>query len=66
VRGGVTLHGLSVHAGERPAPGVAEAPPSFEARRLWAQISWLALLRSTLAVEELAVEPSAVGAGPAR
>ena len=51
IRGGVTLHGLEVHADELPppapegAPAPEPKPPLFEAKRLWTQISWLALLR---------------------
>lgn len=52
LRGGVTLKGLSVHTDEPPS----QAPPLFEARRLWTQISWLALLTRTLEIEELELE----------
>jgi hypothetical protein len=90
LRGGITLHGLEVHAQERPvvpaeaepateakpasegepetgARAVAQAeslaqvlPPVFEAKRLWVQISWLALLTKTIEVEELELEGFAV------
>ena len=59
IRGGVTLHGLEVHASELPPPGAtasAPAPPLFDAQRLWVQIGWLALLTKTLRVEELELE----------
>jgi len=56
LRGGVTLHGFSVHTDERPAA----APALFEADRLWTQISWLALLGRTLEIEELELEGFAV------
>jgi hypothetical protein len=56
LRGGVTLHGLEVHTGERPAPGETEPPALFEAKRLWTQISWIALLRKTIDVEEFELE----------
>src|SRR5262245_50879462 len=56
LRGGVTLHGVAVYAAERPAPGAPEPPPVFEARRLWTQIGWLALLSRTLEVEELELD----------
>jgi hypothetical protein len=52
LRGGVTLHGFSVHTDERPS----DRPPLFEAERLWTQISWLALLGRTIEIEELEVE----------
>ncbi|MFO0690626.1 MAG: DUF748 domain-containing protein [Myxococcota bacterium] len=52
LRGGVTLHGLVVHTDERPA----ETPPLLEARRLWTQISWLALLGRTIEVEDFELE----------
>jgi hypothetical protein len=47
LRGGVTLHGFSVHTDELPS----DRPPLFEAERLWTQISWLALLGRTIEVE---------------
>lgn len=56
LRGGVTLHGFSVHSDERPS----EAPALFEAERLSTNISWLALLRRTLEIEELSIESFAV------
>ncbi|MEZ4331023.1 MAG: DUF748 domain-containing protein [Myxococcota bacterium] len=56
LRGGVTLHDVSVHVDERPG----EAPPLFTARRLWTQISWLALLARTIEVEALAIDDFAV------
>lgn len=56
LRGGVTLHDFSVHVDERPTG----APALFEARRLWTQISWLALLDRTLEIEEFEVEDFAV------
>lgn len=56
LRGGVTLHGFSVHTDERPS----DAPPLFEAERVWTQISWLALLGRTIEIEELEVEGFAV------
>ncbi len=52
IRGGLTLHGLSVHVDERPST----EPPLFEAKRLWTQISWLALFTKTIAVEEFELE----------
>ncbi len=52
LRGGVTLHGFSVHSDERPS----EAPALFEAERLSTNISWLALLGRTLEIEELSIE----------
>ncbi len=52
IRGGVALNGLSVHVDERPST----EPPLFEAKRLWTQISWLALLTKTIEVEELELE----------
>ena len=56
LRGGVTLHGFSVHSHERPS----EAPALFEADRLFTQISWLALFSRTLEIEELEIEQFAV------
>ncbi|MBK7948065.1 MAG: DUF748 domain-containing protein [Deltaproteobacteria bacterium] len=56
LRGGLTLHGVSVHLDERPAT----APPLFEARRLWTQISWLALLSRTIEIEDFELEGFAV------
>ncbi len=56
LRGGVTLHGFSVHSDERPS----EAPALFEAERLSTNISWLALLGRTLEIEELSIESFAV------
>ncbi len=62
IRGGVTLYGLEVHVDELPAPGAPAAPatdaipPIFEAKRLWTQISWLALFSKTIDVEELELE----------
>ena len=58
IRGGVTLHGLEVHVDELPPPAAEGAaapeakPPLFEAKRLWTQISWLALLGKTIEIEE--------------
>src|SRR5437868_5094888 len=58
IRGGVTLHGLAVYATELPpplpdgTPGPEPAPPLFEARRLWTQISWLSLLVKMIRIEE--------------
>lgn len=52
LRGGVTLHDFSVHSDERPS----DAPALLSARRLWTQISWLALLSRTIEVEELELE----------
>ena len=67
IRGGVTLHGLEVArrraaaAGAAPgAPAPERQPPLFEAKRLWTQISWLALLRKTIDVEEFELEGFAV------
>jgi uncharacterized protein involved in outer membrane biogenesis len=68
IRGGVTLHDLAVHLGERPAaspgaaasPAGATTPPLFEAKRLWTQISWLALFTRTLRVEDFELESFAV------
>jgi hypothetical protein len=60
LRGGVTLHGVAVHARELPATGAAPESPVFEARRLWAQISGLALLGRTLEIEELELDGFAV------
>ncbi len=58
LRGGVTLHGFEMHVDELPPPA-AEGdpapevkPPIFAAKRLWTQISWLALLRKTIDIEE--------------
>ena len=56
LQGGVTLHDFSIHVDERPT----ESPALFEAGRLWIQISWLALLRRTIEVEEFEVEGFAV------
>jgi uncharacterized protein involved in outer membrane biogenesis len=62
LRGGVTLHGFEAHAEELPPPlpegaAAAEAkPPLFEVRRLWTQISWLALLGKTIEIEELELD----------
>ena len=64
LRGGVTLHGLEVYADElplaaallRPTPAPESKPPLFAAKRLWTQISWLALLGKTIEVEELELE----------
>jgi hypothetical protein len=59
LRGGVTLHGLEVYADELPPPGAPaaeEKPPLFAAKRLWTQISWLALLGKTIEVEELELD----------
>ena len=52
IRGGVTLYGLEVHVDELPAPG----PALFECKRLWTQISWLALFTKTIDVEEFELE----------
>ena len=52
LRGGVTLHDFSVHSDERPS----DAPALFAAKRLWTQISWLALLSRTVEVEEFELE----------
>lgn len=52
LRGGVQLEGLSVHVDERPST----EPALFEAKRLWTQISWLALLTKTIEVEEFELE----------
>lgn len=52
IRGGVTLYGLGVHTDELPS---AE-PALFEAKRLWTQISWLALFTKTIEVEEFELE----------
>ena len=52
IRGGVTLHGLGVHVDELPS---AE-PALFEAKRLWTQISWLALFTKTIEVEEFELD----------
>ncbi len=52
LRGGLTLHDFSVHSDERPS----DAPALFAAKRLWAQISWLALLTRTVEVEEFELE----------
>ena len=52
IRGGVTLHGLSVHVDERPS----NEPALFECKRLWTQISWLALFTKTIEVEELELD----------
>ena len=66
IRGGVTLHGLEVHVDELPppapegAPAPEAVPPVFEAKRLWTQISWLALLRKTIDVQEFQLEGFAV------
>ena len=66
IRGGVTLHGLEVHVDELPppvpegAPAPEAKPPLFEAKRLWTQISWLALLRKTIDIEEFELEGFAV------
>lgn len=56
IRGGVTLHGLELHTNERPEPGAAEPPPIFEAKQLWTNISWLALLRKTVEIEDFELE----------
>ena len=62
LRGGVTLHGLEVHVDELPPPAAEGGPapeakpPLFAARRVWAQISWLALARKTIAIEEFEFE----------
>lgn len=56
LRGGLTLHGVSVHLDERPST----APPLFEARRLWTQISWIALLSRTIEIEDFELEGFAV------
>jgi hypothetical protein len=63
LRGGVTLRGLELRTDELPPPAAEGAPPPapappplFEAKRLWVQISWLALLSQTLEVEELEIE----------
>ncbi len=66
LRGGLTLHGLEVHAHERPPePAAGETPaqtepPIFDANRLWVQISWLELLRKTIEVEEFELEGFAI------
>jgi uncharacterized protein involved in outer membrane biogenesis len=52
LRGGVTLHGLSIYTEEAPASG----PPLFEADRLATEISWLALASHTLEIEAFEVE----------
>ncbi len=52
IRGGVTLNGVSVHVDERPST----EPALFEAKRLWTQISWLALLTKTIEVEEFELD----------
>jgi len=62
IRGGVTLYGLELHTDELPPPApegaaTAEAKPAlFEAKRLWTQISWLALLGKTIEIEEFELE----------
>ncbi|MEX2205686.1 MAG: DUF748 domain-containing protein [Myxococcota bacterium] len=56
IRGGVELEGLSVHVDERPST----EPALFEAKRLWTQISWLALFTKTIEVEEFELEGFAV------
>lgn len=50
--GGVTLHGLAVHVDE--APG--QAPVLLEARRLSAEIGWLALVTRTIEIEDFELE----------
>ena len=52
IRGGVTLNELSVHVDERPST----EPALFECKRLWTQISWLALFTKTIEVEEFELE----------
>jgi hypothetical protein len=52
IRGGVALNGFSVHVDERPS---AE-PALFECKRLWTQISWLALFTKTIEVEEFELD----------
>jgi len=56
IRGGVTLHGFSVHTDERPS----KVPALFECKRLWTQISWLALFTKTIDVEEFELDGFAV------
>jgi len=56
LRGGVTLHGFSVHSEERPS----QAPALFAADRLSTEISWLALLSRTLRIEVFEIEGFAV------
>jgi hypothetical protein len=62
IRGGVTLQGLGVHVDELPppapesAPAAEATPPLFEAKRLWTQISWLALLGKTIEIEEFELD----------
>jgi hypothetical protein len=52
IRGGVALEGLSVHVDERPST----EPALFEAKRLWTQISWLALFTKTIEIEEFELD----------
>jgi uncharacterized protein involved in outer membrane biogenesis len=52
IRGGLALEGLSVHVDERPST----EPALFECKRLWTQISWLALFTKTIEVEEFELD----------
>ena len=62
IRGGVALRCLEVYTDELSPPeaGSTAKPPLFEARRLWVQISWLALLTRTLYIEQFELEDFAV------
>jgi hypothetical protein len=47
------VHQAEAAPAPEAAPPAEMKPPLFEARRLWTQISWLALLGKTIEVEEL-------------